>query len=197
MSDVVEGPEFAAAMRGYDRVQVDDYVARLHALVAEAEERARVAESQLEGGVHATVGPRVTQIFELALAETGELRASVQAQVDELLADARRRADELVSAAERDAESITAQARAQGEELLAELAGERETVRQQVDALEARKSHLVDELRRLQSALASAADSVAAPDAEPPLWDDEGKTLTLEQPILPPAPDADESRAQR
>jgi len=198
MSDLVEGhPEFAVAMRGYDRVQVDEFVAALQTLVAEAEERVRVAESQLEAGPHATVGPRVAQIFDLAIAETGELRARVQAQAEELLADARRRADELVAAADREAESITAQARAQGQEALAESEGERQAMREQVRALEARKSHLIDELRRLQAAMGSAADSVADIDAEPPAWNDEGKTLTLEQPIIPPERDRQGPGAQR
>ena len=192
MSDLVEGrPEFAAAMRGYDRLQVDEYVARLHTLIAETQERARVAESQLEFGDHATVGPRVTQIFELAIAESAELRARVQGEVDELLADAHRRADECVAAAERDAENIMVQVRAQAQEALAELEGEREVVRRQVDALEARKSHLVDELRRLQGALGSAADSVADNHAEPPAWNEKGETETLEQPIFPPLSDPD------
>jgi DivIVA domain-containing protein len=180
----LEQPEFAVAMRGYDRPQVDEYVARLQSLVADAEERVRVAEA----GAHATVGPRVTQIFDLATAESVELRTRAQAQADALLADARTRAEELVAAAEREAESITAQARAQGEEALTEMQTERGMVRKQVDALEARKSHLIEELRRLQAALGSAADSVADIHAAPPGWDDEGKTETLEQPIYPPDP---------
>lgn len=198
MSDLVEGPpEFAAAMRGYDRAQVDGYVGRLHTLVAEAEERARVAEAKLESGAHATVGPRVTQIFDLATAEAAELRARVQAQTDELLTDARQRAEDRVAAAEHEAESILAQARAQGEAALAELEGERQKVREQVDALEARKSHLVDQLRRLQAALGSAAES-ADLHAEPPSWDAEGKTQTMEQqPFHPPEPDPGGSDAQR
>lgn len=190
MSDpALEQPEFAVAMRGYDRVQVDDYVARLQTLVAEADERVRVAESRIEAGAHATVGPRVTQIFDLAIAESEDLRTRVQAQADALLADARTRAEELVATAEREAESITARARAQGEEALVEMQTERAMVRKQVDALEARKGHLIDELRRLQAALGSAADSVADIHATPPGWDDEGKTETLAQPIYPPEPE--------
>jgi len=198
MSDLVEGqPEFAAAMRGYDRQQVDEYVARLHTFIAEAEERARAAESQLEFGTHPTVGPRVTQIFDLAIAESEDLRARVRAEADELLADAQRRADELVAAAERDAEDIRVQARAQGEEARAELEAERELAHRQVDALEARKGHLVDELRRLQGALGSAADSVADVHAEPPAWNEAGETQTIEQPILPPPLDPGGPDAQR
>lgn len=196
MSDPApEQPEFAVAMRGYDRLQVDEYVARLQTLVAEAEERVRVAEA----GAPATVGPRVTQIFDLAIAESDELRTRARGQADALLADARTRAEELVAAAEREAETITAQARARGEEALTEMQTERGMVRKQVDALEARKGHLIDELRRLQAALGSAADSVADIHATPPGWDDEGKTETLEQPIYPPepGPGADGPGAQR
>jgi len=197
MSDHAEGPpEFAVAMRGYDRHQVDEYVYGLQGLMAEAEERARVADAEREGGAHATVGPRVTQIFELAIEETAELRARVQAESDELLADAQRRAGELVSAAERDAETTVALAREQGEEARAELEGEREAIRRQVEALEARKRHLVEELRRLQGALGSAADSVADVYAEPPAWNDEGQTETMDQPILPPTDPGDPPAAR-
>jgi DivIVA domain-containing protein len=38
-------PEFAIAIRGYDRDQVDDYVRRLRELLAVAEDRARAADS--------------------------------------------------------------------------------------------------------------------------------------------------------
>lgn len=126
MRDEVGGrPEFTAAMRGYDRAQVDEYVAHLLTLVAEGEERVRAAESQLGFGAPASIGPRVTEIFDLALAEARELRERAQAEADELLADAQRRSDELVAAAERDAEAIMVQVRSQREEALAERAGDR------------------------------------------------------------------------
>jgi len=47
-------PEFTAAIRGYDRVQVDEYVERLHLLLGDAEERVRAAEDDLEFSRHAT-----------------------------------------------------------------------------------------------------------------------------------------------
>src|SRR5258708_38312316 len=71
-------PEFTAAIRGYDRVQVDEYVERLHLLLGDAEERVRAAEDDLEFSRHATVGPRVSQIFDLAVAESQELRDRAQ-----------------------------------------------------------------------------------------------------------------------
>ena len=39
-----ELPQFATVMRGYDRGQVDDYVARLNDFLADAEARAQRAE---------------------------------------------------------------------------------------------------------------------------------------------------------
>jgi hypothetical protein len=188
MSHLAEGPpEFAAAMRGYDRQQVDEYVAGMQQLLFDAEQRLRAADAEREHGAHATVGPRVTQIFELAIEETAELRARVRAESDERLADARHQAEELVAAARRDGEQIVAEARAQGEAAVAEQEGERELIRRQVEALEARKQHLVDELRRLQGALGSAADSVAGVHDEPPAWNDEGQTETMEVPLgVPP-----------
>jgi cell division septum initiation protein DivIVA len=184
-------PEFTTAMRGYDRLQVDEYVASLLALVAELEERARAAESQLGMGAPATIGPRVTQIFDLALAEAAELRERVQAEADALLADADRRRDEIVAGAERDAESIRVQVHAQREEARAELEREHELASAQVVALERRKGKLVDELRRLQVALGSAADSVADGATEAPAWNEAGETKTIELPTELPGADPD------
>jgi hypothetical protein len=174
-------------MRGYDRDQVDIYVEEVLTLLDASEERARLAEAQVESGAHATVGPRVTQIFELATAEAAELRDRIRAEADEQLADVQLRTAELVAAAEREAEDVMLRVRAQGEEARAEQERERELIRRQVEALEARKNHLIDELRRLQAALASAADSVAGHD-EPPAWNDEGETQTMEQAPFPPDP---------
>ena len=192
MTDEARGhPEFGTAMRGYDRPQVDGYVASLLARVAEAQERARVAESQLGLGAPANIGPRVTEIFDLALAEANELRDRARTEADELLAGARRRADELVAAAERDAGEVMVQARAQREEVLAELDRERELADAQVVALERRKAKLVDELRRLQGALGSAADSVGEGATEAPDWNEAGETRTMELPIELPPSDTD------
>ena len=195
MSDeVARHAEFATAMRGYDRAQVDEYVAHLLSLVADGEERVRVAESQLQFGAPVSIGPRVTEIFDLALAEAGEVRERAQAEADELLADAHRRADELVATAERDADRIMVALGVQREEALAELAREQELASAQVIALERRKGKLVDELRRLQQLLGSAADSVADSAVEPPAWNEAGDTETLEVPLElhPPAdPPAD------
>jgi hypothetical protein len=71
-------PEFAIAIRGYDRLHVDEYIERLQKLVSEAEERARAAETNGEFSSHASVGPRISEIFELASAEARELHEKAE-----------------------------------------------------------------------------------------------------------------------
>ena len=78
-------PEFAASIRGYDRMQVENYVDRLQSLLAEAEERTRAAEAELEFSRHATVGPRVAQIFDLAVEESKELRERIKGETENAL----------------------------------------------------------------------------------------------------------------
>ena len=99
MSDHPEQPRFATSMRGYDKLQVDDYVERLHDIVTDAEERARLAESELEFSRHATVGPRVSQILDLAVEEAKELRERVDAEVERTRSHARAQCDEIVARA--------------------------------------------------------------------------------------------------
>src|SRR5271166_5647681 len=93
MSDVTKGrPEFTTAIRGYDRLQVDDYIERLHSLVAYAEQRTREAEAGLEFSHHANVGPRVSEILDLAVEESKELR-------ERIVTKARCEAQEIVESA--------------------------------------------------------------------------------------------------
>jgi hypothetical protein len=78
-------PEFTAAIRGYDKLQVDEYVAHLQEFAEDAEARARAAESELEVTRHTTVGPRVGEIFELAVTEAKDLqdRARTEREKDD------------------------------------------------------------------------------------------------------------------
>ncbi len=94
MGNITKGrPEFTTSIRGYDRLQVDDYIERLHSLVAYAEQRARDAESELEFTRHANVGPRVSEILDLAVEESKELR-------ERIVAKARHEAEGILEAAQ-------------------------------------------------------------------------------------------------
>jgi cell division septum initiation protein DivIVA len=152
-----ERPEFTAAIRGYDRLQVDEYIERMQDLVAEAEDRARGAESELEFSRHSTVGPRVTEIFELAVAEAKELQTKTTTECDRARSDARAEVDRLLGAAEDEATSIKEHAEREREMVLTELQAERRLKEEEIERLGETKATMLSELRRLQDALASAA----------------------------------------
>jgi hypothetical protein len=150
-------PEFTAAIRGYDRLQVDEYIERLQELVSEAENRARTAESELEFSRHSTVGPRVTEIFELAIAETKELREKTTADCDQARAEAQAEAERFVTVAREKASEIKEQAESEREKVLTALQAERRRAELEIEQLGETKKTMLAELRRLQQALAEAA----------------------------------------
>lgn len=82
-----EAPEFSFSLRGYDRVQVDEYVAELLAYVIEVEERAATAESalvecrrELASPGSAGISERLAAILALANEEADQIRVRAQAQ---------------------------------------------------------------------------------------------------------------------
>jgi cell division septum initiation protein DivIVA len=150
-----ERPQFAVAIRGYDRLQVDEYIDRLTEMVSEAEQRAREAEADLEYSRHTSVGPRVAQIFELAVEEVRELREQAAEEAERLRGSAQEEADE-----------ILVRVRFKAEELQAELDAELDRSRAAIDELDARKEESIRELRRLQEALSAAAGLVTL-ESEP------------------------------
>jgi colicin import membrane protein len=155
-----ERPQFAVAIRGYDRLQVDEYIDRLTEMVAEAEQRARQAESDLEHSRHLSVGPRVTEMFELAVEEVRDLREQAAEDVERMRAEAQSEADQ-----------ILVRARDRAEDVKAEIEAYRSRVKVELAELEAYKEEAIRELRRLQDALGAAAGLVnlaadAAEDAD-------------------------------
>jgi cell division septum initiation protein DivIVA len=164
MTERPERPEFATAIRGYDRLQVDDYIARLAEISADAEERARAAEEELEFSRHTTVGPRVGQMLELAVEEAKELRQKVNAEAEAKRSTARSEASEIISRANEEARETRKQTEAERQQALADLETERRRAHAEIDRLERAKHMLLGDLRRLQEALAAAA-AVVEPDA--------------------------------
>jgi cell division septum initiation protein DivIVA len=163
-----EQPEFTASIRGYDRLQVDDYIVRLRAIAIEAEERAREAESELEFSRHATIGPRVSEIFDLAVAESKELRERVAAEADSMRAQARRDAEEILERARDLAMEIEADTKRGREEAIAEIDAAREEATNDLQATARQRAQHVADLHRLQESLASATrlvESGSAPRA--------------------------------
>ncbi len=134
-------PEFAVALRGYERTQVEAYVARLHQRLAEAERRAETTDAPaadrpdpvrgaqpddvdtgelpVPGAAaeddFARLGGRVAAILRLAEEEAAERRARGEREARELLDRARTDAEELRRSVEGAAEEVRA-ARAGAEE---------------------------------------------------------------------------------
>ncbi len=150
-------PEFAIAIRGYDRTQVDEYIAHLQRLVADAAERVREAETEHIFDQHAAVGPRVAEIFALAEAEARELRERVTTEATELIAEARTEATAIIDAAEHAAREVRERSHREHAEILAEFERDRDRLREEAAALELRKAEAVGELNRLRAMLGEAA----------------------------------------
>ena len=156
-------PEFTIAIRGYDRLQVDEYLYRLQQLLAAAEERVRMAEKHTE---HSAVGPRVAQIFELANAEADDIRDEAEREVKARVTQARQKAEKIVRGAKRAAAEAAEQARRDHDELIATLSDERDAVRAEVVLLEKQRGELLADLRKLHGALGDVARVAGlAPDA--------------------------------
>jgi colicin import membrane protein len=183
MNDIyTDRPEFTTALRGYDRLQVDEYVDRLHQLVTDAEERARAAEAELEFSRHTNVGPRVTEIFDLAVAEAKELREKTSTECEQSRGAAAQEARRTVKNANAEASDIVENAERERDEVLTKLEAERSQAQFEVERLGESKQQLVEHLRRLQQAVGAAADLGADAATE---GDENGKPETKTEELPP------------
>jgi hypothetical protein len=157
-------PDFAMALRGYDRLQVDDYLERQQRWAAEVELRLADAEQRAEAGEAAArtlrarvaeleakeredaegpprsiqaLGDRVAHILQTAWDAGEEVREEVVSSARAEAAEIERRA------AERDAESSTAieRARAQASEIAA--AGEQARDEAEAEAARVKAAEIV------------------------------------------------------
>lgn len=122
MPDRPDVPDFAVALRGYDRQQVDDYVSRLTVDLDEAHRRALDAERRLAsrpaptGGGFAELGPHVASVLERAEEEAGEMRRGAELHAEQVRSEAERAAQDLRTLSDREAAHVRAQAEALLEE---------------------------------------------------------------------------------
>jgi cell division septum initiation protein DivIVA len=186
-------PEFTTGLRGYDRLQVDDYIEQLHGLVTEAEERARAAEEDLEYSQHTATGPRISEILELAVEEARELRERAAADSAQTLGTAHAEAEQLVGAARTKAAEVEAQIEHDREQAVREIAARHAQAESRLNELAGRKASLLADLNHLREALAAA---VAL--ADQPLTGDGSDTDSLdteETPLAEIEPRDDEAAA--
>jgi cell division septum initiation protein DivIVA len=167
LEEAHDRPDFASAMRGYDRLQVDGYIDRLLVIVADAEERARALEAELEFSRHTTVGPRVAQILDLAVEEGKELRERVRVEATAIREEAQAEADAIEVAARESAELTRTEAERTRAEILADADARRREVLGEVERLTESKTKLLSDLGRLQRLLSEATGVQPNPDSAP------------------------------
>jgi hypothetical protein len=156
-------PQFATVMRGYDRGQVDDYVARLNDFVADAEARAQRAERSF-----ADITRRNERL-------TDELRQAIERgqhqRAGEPYEGLGERIEHILRLAGEEADAIRQQARSEADEIVAEAQRRRETERENAErelaAVAARRESVVSELRKVQDALSTLGLRQALDDALP------------------------------
>jgi cell division septum initiation protein DivIVA len=149
-SESTTAPQFAHAVRGYDRVQVDEYIERVSQWAAETHARAVEAERLASGWA---------QEVQALQARVRELEAERPTLPEEAVRSAAERAAETLALAGRDAESIRRRASEEADRQLSE-AG-----RQALEIVEAARSSLsdlVEQGRRERDARHERADNIVA-----------------------------------
>jgi len=158
----LEDGQFGTRMRGYDPVEVDALLDRSARALADlrtsarrADERATLAERQLEEELGAARSARAT-------AEAGI--ATAEAEAARIVADARAQAVELKSATEDEVRAAIESGRVQMEAEVSEAEGRRDRVLEQVDVT---ADHVAAHRARLLRAIADLQDLVEGIDERP------------------------------
>jgi cell division septum initiation protein DivIVA len=152
-----EFPEFAPALRGYDRLQVDGYVERLREYALEVEDRAISAEAALADLQQETVELR----RQVAAAGGGELPQRLahildvaNEEAEDVRQRARAEADELSHRARAGAEQSRRRARAEAERIVADAVASRDAVQRQIRDLELTRARFLEGLGHIHQGIA-------------------------------------------
>jgi cell division septum initiation protein DivIVA len=149
MSDAESpGPQFVSAIRGYDRLQVDEYIASLFAWMQDASDRAQRAEAE-----NAQLKVRLAECEREIASEPPRTSDQAAQRVSQMLADASRIAETIRLAAEDEAQQLREQvARAR-----AEADAEFDEIRRERALADGDAARLVDEARREAENIVAAA----------------------------------------
>ena len=177
---LTDAPVFRTAVRGYDRLQVDNYVAWAEAEItaarretddlmarygqasAELEISRRLLAQSPEGQEMTFVSERMGRILQMAADEASEVTASASADADRILAEARADADARLRKAHQIKQAAIAtgdRIREEADELRALAAAELERARHQADQY---LREAAAQLRREAQAAAAAAQAQVA-----------------------------------
>ena len=149
-------PDFARSLRGYDRAQVDDYLASFREYAIQVENRASAAESELMqcrrelAFSPGTVGisQRLAAILQLANEEASEIRARARAE----------------------SATTTEQAASRAERTINDAIEQRDAIHREIDELAAIREELLQRLIELGGQIVGATERYQgfAPGASPP-----------------------------
>jgi cell division septum initiation protein DivIVA len=139
-----EAREFTSVLRGYDRIEVDEYVAWLRNQVIEAEDRATRAEAAL-----------VQCRRELASSPT---TAGISQRLAAMLQLATEEADEIRARARAESEMRTREAANQAERMIAEATQRRDAIQREVDDLSETREELVQRMIELGGQILGATE---------------------------------------
>lgn len=150
-----EPPAFAHALRGYDRAEVDEYVAWLRAQGVQAEDLAGQAESALAQCRR-----------ELASSPT---TAGISQRLAAMLQLATEEAEEIRERARTDAETTTRGASDQAERTIDEATRQRDAIQREIDELSTIREQLLQRLIELGGEVVGATERFRgyAPGASP------------------------------
>lgn len=165
-------PEFRMVVRGYDREEVDAYVARLrHEL---EEERDGHSPSGAVKRALEQVGEEVADILKRAHDTAAELTTSSTREAEARLESARREADERLESARREAEQRITQANAEAVAMTARAEARLRELDLDTDRIWVERDRIVADARDLARQLVELAD--AAAERFPPA-EETGETL--------------------
>jgi DivIVA domain-containing protein len=166
LPDHVTRPDFAVAVRGYDRAQVDDYVGRVLEWLADAERRTVEAEDARHmlqrqvADLRATLatleeragipGPQSLHAFSEKMAEV--MQAAVAA-AEELRLQAEREAADRRDAIAAEAQHIVEQANAEAHEIVRRAHRKERAIERNIVDLGTKRAAALSELGRLQRQL--------------------------------------------
>jgi DivIVA domain-containing protein len=170
----VTGVEFSSSRRGYDRIEVDQYVERVSRIVVELEAM-RSPDAVIERAL-ADVGEETSAILRRARKAAEEIIADAETHAAERTSNAENQARVLREDADRygarvkaDGEQALSESRAQAEEIRAQATADarrvhedadryREQVSSHIDQLARDRHRLIEDLRKLADQFHRTAD---------------------------------------
>jgi len=168
MTDPAELPKFAPAVRGYDRDQVDGYVAHLIEYLHEAEHRARRAEAatnsasaQPPAPTSADVGDHIARVLRSAEDSAAQLRADAERHAQTRRAEAEQLLQRARQHTERQADQIVAAAQNEAAQLLQTAREEADQMRSHTVALALERDGLIAEITALLDRVSAALPATA------------------------------------